>query len=168
MLPQRVSVPLTQDLVAEDGYNPDPVLEIETEKRFTVFKLTLTFQKIRGTFQRWEDWRIQVEPNSASYTHTHPLPPKELKRQSIAKLFQLFEERKTEFVGLIQSWLKNLLRILALGPWRFWLLALKWLGGPAARENVCSQVKGATVVTTHGRPLCTDAPVWTFHLMAQG
>lgn len=52
MLPPRVSVPLTQDLVAEDGYNPDPVLEIETEKRFTVFKLTLTFQKIRRTFQR--------------------------------------------------------------------------------------------------------------------
>lgn len=28
MLPQRALVPLTQDLVAEDGYNPDPTLEI--------------------------------------------------------------------------------------------------------------------------------------------
>lgn len=50
MLPQRVLVPLTQDLVAEDGYNPDPTLEIEEEKLFTVFNLALTFQKIK-TFQ---------------------------------------------------------------------------------------------------------------------
>lgn len=50
MLPQRVLVPLTQDLVAEDGYNPDPTLEIEKGKLFTVFKLALTFQKIRRIF----------------------------------------------------------------------------------------------------------------------
>jgi len=54
MLPRRVSVPLTQDLVAEEGYNPDPTLEIEKEKLLTVFKLALTFQKIR-TFQGRED-----------------------------------------------------------------------------------------------------------------
>lgn len=56
MLPWRALVPLTQDLVAKDGYNPDPMLEIEKEKLFTVFKLALTFQKIRRTFQHWEDY----------------------------------------------------------------------------------------------------------------
>lgn len=55
MLPQRVLVPLTQDLVAEDGYNLDPMLEIQKEKLSTVFKLALTFQKIRRTFQYQED-----------------------------------------------------------------------------------------------------------------